>query len=186
MFAASWMAFRQAVCHAAGVEASITIITTKAVDPDQFEEMRLDERRERSAGWKLFPLRSGRYLETFLMKATRSDFGIFGSAEHPVDANGVSVRTCVIMKSEVPAAVSELTAMVEQKPDETARVLVKHGGNTADPGRVHDALTSGDWPESGDPAEETAAFVFHLLEHARIADRARKGICIEYRGRVTV
>ncbi len=168
-----------------GVDASITIITTKAVDPDQFEDMSLAERRERSAGWKLFPLRSGRYLETFLMKATGSDFGVFGSSESPVDANGVAVKTSVIMKDEIPALLSALTAMVEQKPDETAQLLVTHGGGTADLGRVRAALTSGTWPESGDPTEETAAFVFQLLEHARIADMARKGICFEYRGQVT-
>ena len=178
------MVFATAFLHDVGVESSITIITTKAIDPDQFEDMSLQERRERSAGWKMFPLRSGRLLETFLMKATGADFGIFGSAGRPVDANGVTVKTTVLFKSEIPAAVATLTAMVEQKPDETAQLLVNHGGDTADVARVREALTSGTWPENGDPAEETAAFAFKVLELARLSEMAHKGICFEYRGEV--
>jgi hypothetical protein len=166
------------------MEATITILTTKAEDPDQFEDMSLEGRRERSVGWKRFPLRSGRYMTTFLMKATDSDFGMFGSAELPVDGDGVIVRTHVLMRSEVPAAVLRLTAMVEEQPDETAEALVKHGGNTASLGRVREGLRSGTWPESGDPAEETAAFAFHLLALARVAAETRKGVCFEYRGQV--
>jgi len=170
----------------AAVEASITIITTKANDPDQFEEMPLEDRRQRSAGWKMFPLRSGRFLDTFLMKATNSDFGVFASAERPVDANGIPVTTSVIMKTTVPQILPELITMVEQKPDETAELLARHGGSNANVARIREALTSGIWPTSGDPAEETAAFAFHLLAFARIADMARYGLCLEYRGQVTV
>lgn len=168
------------------MDASITIITTKANDPDQFEEMPLEERRQRSAGWKMFPLRSGRFLDTFLMKTTNSDFGVFASAERPVDADGVPLKTNVIMKATVPQILPELIAMVEQKPDETAEALAKHSGNNANVGRIREALTSGIWPTSGDPAEETAAFAFHLLAFARIADMARYGLCLEYRGQVAV
>jgi hypothetical protein len=167
------------------VEPSITIITTEAHDPDQFETMRLDERRERSAGWKVFPLRSGRYLESFLMKATNCDFGVFGSSERPVDDNGVAVETSVIMSSSIPSVVPELVRMVEQKPDETAEVLAKHGGSTANLGRIRDGLKSGTWPTSGDPAEEAAAFAFYLLKYARIAEQSLKGVCFEYRGEVS-
>jgi len=179
------MVFPGAFCHDVGVEASITIITTEAHDPDQFEAMRLDERRERSAGWKMFPLRSGRYLETFLMKATNSDFGVFGSAERPVDDDGTTVKTSVIMSSSIPGVVPELVEMVEQRPDETAQALAKHGGGTANLGRIRDGLKSGTWPTSRDPAEEAAAFAFYLLKYARIAEQSLKGVCFEYRGQVT-
>jgi hypothetical protein len=177
--------FRVASCQDGDVETSITIITTEANDPDQFEDMPLEERRERSAGWKKLPLHSGKYLERFFMLATDSDFQLFASGERPVDAAGETVTTRVIMKSSIPEVLPGLIALVEQKPDATAELLKKHGGDTADLGRVHDGLATGTWPESGDPAEEAAAFAFHLLQFARIAEESRKGICFEYRGQVT-
>ena len=72
------------------------------------------------------------------------------------------------------------------KPDETARALIERGGGKADLARVTEALTTGNWPESGDAAEETAAFTFQLLKHARFAKTDLRGICLEYRGDVTV
>ncbi len=164
------------------MEPSITIITTTAKDPDQFEGMHLTERRERSVGWKQFPLRSGVYLDAFLMSATNSEFGVFGSAEKEVDAEGVEVKTRLIVSESVPLILPELAVMVEQKPDETARALVKHGGGAADVVRVTEALTTGAWPTGDDPAEEAAAFAFHLLTYARLAEETMKGICLEYRG----
>jgi len=167
------------------VDASITIITTEANDPDQFEEMSLEERRERSAGWKKLMLRSGRYLERFYMLATDSDFQLFASSEQPEDASGVPVTTRVIMRSSIPEILPRLIALVEQTPDETAALLAKHGGGSADLGRVREGLASGTWPDSGDPAEEAAAFAFHLLAFARIAEESGTGICFEYRGQVS-
>lgn len=90
------MEFAAAPCHHYGVDASITIISTFADDPDSFESMRLDERRQRSGGWKEFPLRSQRFLDTFLMAATGSDFGVFPSAQEPLDSRKVKVKTRVI------------------------------------------------------------------------------------------
>ncbi|MBA3462808.1 MAG: hypothetical protein H0T46_22825 [Deltaproteobacteria bacterium] len=164
------------------MEPSVTIITTAAKDPDQFEGMLLTERRERSVGWKKFPLRSGVYLDAFLVSATDSDFGVFGSAEEEVDAEGIKVRTRLIVSESIPQILPMLMTMVEEKPDETARALVKHGGGTADVVRVTEALTSGAWPSGNDPAEEAAAFAHQLLTYARLAEETLKGICLEYRG----
>lgn len=147
--------------------------------------MLLDERRECSAGWKMFPVGSARFLDTFLIKATSSDFGVFSSDERPVDDKGVAVETGVIMSSSTPKILPGLVAIVEEKPDETIEALAKHGGSTANLGRAREALTSGTWPTSGDPAEEAAAFAFYLLKHARIAERSLKGVCFEYRGQLT-
>jgi len=168
------------------VETTLTILCTEAEDPDQFEAMTLDERRERSGGWKTFPLRSRRMVDTFLLKATRSDFGVFDSAELPVDDAGVAVKTCVIMRSSIREVVASLETMIERRPTETALALTKHGGGTADLGLVTAALTSGAWPTSGDPAEETAAFAFQLLVYARFALEDLRGVCWEFRGSVAL
>jgi hypothetical protein len=168
------------------VDASITIITTTAEDPDQFENLSLEERRENSGGWKKFPLRSGRFVDTFLMKATDSDFSVFDSADEPRDPDGFAVHTCMISREDIPRVISDLEALLLQKPEETARALVELGQGRADLARVLDALQNGAWPESGDPAEEAAAFAFHLLFYARRAERDLNGVCWEYRGDVRV
>jgi len=172
-------------CHDGPVQTTLTILCSEADDPDQFEATTLDERRERSGGWKTFSLRSRRMVDTFLLKATCSDFGVFDSAELPVDDAGVAVKTCVIMRSSIRQVVACLETMVERRPTETALALINHGG-TADLGLVTAALTSGAWPTSGDPAEETAAFAFQLLVYARYALEDLRGVCWEFRGDVAL
>ena len=171
-------------CHDWAVSASITIIACPAEDPDSFEEMRLDERRNRSAGWATFPLRSGRYVDTLLMKATNTDFGIFESAEKEIDENGDTVESNMIARVTIIEVLPLLEALVEANADETARALWTHGGGTADLARVCEALRSDAWPESGDPADEAAAFAHQLLKHARYAVDYLDGVCWEYRGDV--
>lgn len=167
------------------MSASITIIIVPAEDPDSFEAMYLDERRHRSGGWVAFPLQSGRYPDTFLMKATDSDLGVFGGADDTDDA-GEKLVTCMIDHLTLVESLPYLEALVEAKTDETARALVAHGGGSADLARVAEGLRSGTWPTSGDPAEEAAAFAHHLLKSARVAQKDRMGVCWELRGQIVV
>ena len=168
------------------MDPSITIICTEADDPDQFERMSLTERRERSGGWKTFPLRSGRFIDTFFMAATDSDFGVFDSADALVDGDGVTVKTCMIVKDSIPQIIPMLEVLVEQRPGETARALVAHGGGSADPEQVAAVLGSGEWPDSDDPAAEAAAFARQLLTYARYANDDLRGVCWEFRGEPTI
>lgn len=167
------------------VNASITIIAVPAEDPDSFESMYTDERRHRSAGWKTFQPRSGRMLDTFLMKATSSDLGVF-ECEPEVEPDGQKLQTCLIDRSTLVQVLPKIEALVETNAAETARALQSHGGGAADLARVTAALASGTWPDSGDPAEETAAFAHHLLKYARIATQERRGVCWEFRGEFVV
>jgi hypothetical protein len=98
------------------VSPSITIIIVPAEDPDTFEAMYLDERRHRSGGWTCFSVRSGRYLDTFLMKATDSDLGVFASADD-VDSAGEKLVSCLIDRE----------TLLEVLPDETARCCCAEG-----------------------------------------------------------
>jgi hypothetical protein len=180
------MEFEPRLCHDWGVVATITIISTRADDPDSFEKMSLDERREASGGWKVFPVRSGRAIDTFLMAATDSDFAVFASDIKLVDDEGASVRTNMISRGDVKRGIPDLEDLVERNPDKTARALVAHGGHRADLARVLAALSSDTWPEGGDPAEEAAAFAYHLLKHARVAKGDVDGVCWEFRGTVVV
>ena len=166
------------------MSATITIISTKADDPDSFEDMSLSERRTASGGWKVFPVRSGRALDTFLMKATKSDFGVFESDISLKDKDGTKVQSNMIVRASIPGVIKDLERLVEKNPDKTAKALVAHGGDRADLARVLAALTSDEWPEGGDPAEEAAAFAHHLLNAARVAKGDLDGVVWEYRGTV--
>lgn len=166
------------------MEVSVTIIATPAEDHDTFEEMSLEDRKRRSGGYETFPVRSGRALDTFVMQATGTDLSVFESSDEKVDKDGHAVQSCVITEDVVPDVVGRLVALVETNVDETARALRKHGGGTADPARVVEALRSGTWPSSGDAAEEAAAFAHQLLKYARFAEEDLIGLCWEYRGKI--
>ena len=161
------------------MSSSITLIVVPAEDADSFEAMPVDERRQRS--WQTFPVRCGRYLCTFLMTATDTDLGVFGG-EPEIEQDGQQLEACMIDREMLVEVLPQIEAMVEADADETARVLHAHGGGTADLARVVDALKTGAWPESGDPAEEAAAFARHLLSYARVAKQEQMGVCWEYRG----
>jgi len=166
------------------VEASVTIIATPAEDHDAFEEMSLEDRKRRSGGYETFPVRSGRALDTFVMQATGVELSVFESSEEEVDKDGRTVQSCVITEDIIPDVVTRLVALVETKADKTVQALCKHGGGTADPARVAEALRSGAWPTSGDAAEEAAAFAHQLLKYARFAEEDLIGLCWEYQGKI--
>lgn len=163
-----------------GARAAVTIITTPADDLDAFEAMDVDERRRSSGGWKRFPVRSCRLLDTFFMFATHSDLGVFGCA--PEHFAGDPLTTCLWPRAQVVDVLPRLEMLVEANADATVGLLREHGGGLADPARIAAALRTGTWPESGDPAEEAAAFAYHLMHHARAAQADRMGVCWEYRG----
>lgn len=138
--------------------------------------------RERSC--KVFSVRSGRYLETFLMKATGADFSIFDSTIVATDKNGTEVKTSVICDGDIGHVIEDLATLVEKHTEQTAKALVEHGPGGASIETIVNALKSGAWPLDGDAATEAAAFAHHLLKYARIADGDATGVCWEYRGPV--
>ena len=156
---------------------SLTLIIVHVTDPDSFERLSLEDRRRQSLGWKTFEIRSGRFLDTFLMKATGTDLGEFSYGESS-DSEGVPLTTCFIDEVTLPRDLETLEGFLS---DETAAQLCVHAGR-ADRVRVKRALQTGDWPDGGNPAEEAAAFAFHLLESAREAIRHKMGLCLEHRG----
>jgi hypothetical protein len=168
------------------VGATITIISTKADDPDSFEEMTLLERGTNSSGFKMFPVRSGRAIDTFLMAATKSDFGVFESSEVLKDKEGRKVHSNMIARASMPGVIKDLERLVEKKPDKTAKALVAHAKGKSDLARVLAALESDEWPEGGDPAEEAAAFAHHLLNAARDAKQYLNGVVWEFRGTIVI
>ena len=165
--------------------ATITIITTKAADPDQFESMYNDERRRRSGGWETFPSRSGGLPGNFFLLATKVDLGVFESAPEVDIDTEEKLQTCMIDKATLLRVIPKLEELVERNTEATARALVAQGGNSADLARVTETLRSGAWPEGDDPAEEAAAFAHNLLKYARTAAELQMGICWEYRGEFT-
>jgi hypothetical protein len=166
-----------------GTTACITIISCDGDDPDAFEEMSRPERRERSGGWKRFPLRSGKRLDTFLMKATHVDLWVFECATDE-DPDGEEFATDFMPTSAVVEKLPTLARLVEAEPDDTARLLHVHGGGTGDLARITHALRTGEWPTTTDPAEEAAAFAFNLLTYARYAEQSLMGVAWEVRGEV--
>ncbi len=161
------------------------MIVVPADDPDAFEDLFLAERKSRSRGWVIFPVRCGRYLETFFMKATSSDLGVAECDEHEDDDTGEKFETNVIDRDTLAEVLPKLRTLVEKKPEKTAKALHAHGGGKGDVSRVSAALKSGEWPEDGDAAQEAAAFAHHLLESAERAVTNQMGVCWEYRGTLT-
>lgn len=164
------------------MSATLTIIVTPADDEEAFESMTVDERRRNGHEWEEFPLGSGHLLETFFMKATSSDLGVFGCEDRKRE--GVLLQTSVLFKDVVVAAIPDLEALLDENAEATARALLTHGNGKSELARISAALRSGTWPESGDPAEESAAFARQLLNHAVLARDAGMGVCWEYRGKV--
>ena len=160
---------------------SITIIILRAADPDEFDAIPYYARKEVSAGWKDLPARSGRLLDTFLMKATDSDFSMFQD-EMDEDEDKLAFVSCLIARSDLVRILPELESLIEKNAARTARALRVHGGNKASLASIKGALASGEWPDSGDPAVEAAAFAHHLLAFARTAVEHKLAVCVEYHG----
>jgi hypothetical protein len=165
---------------------TLTIIATPVEEPDSFLSMDLDARRDCGGGWKVFPVGSRLYLDSFLMLATDSDFGVF---EEPDDSDslangGGKMVTCFIDRDTLKGVLPRIANLVEKNAKKTALALFEHGKKQGDLLRIEEALKSGDWPQNGDPAEEAAAFGHYLLRYARIAEQKKMGVCWEYRGPV--
>ena len=168
------------------VTPTVTIVVVPTGDtPDGFEAMSVDERRAASRGaWETFPLRSGRLLDTFLMKATGVDLGVLRCEDRKRE--GQVLQTSLWPRSTIVEVIRDLAGLVEKRPDDTAKALRKHGGDVATLARVTRALKSGAWPDAGDPAVEAAAFTHQLLGYARLAKAEKMGLCWEFRGDVVV
>ncbi len=179
------MAFGTRSCDARDVSKrkapSITIIILRAGAPEELDAIPYYARKQESSGWKDLPARSGRFLDTFLMKSTNSDFSIFQAALD-VDEDKLPFVTRLIVPIDLVRVVPELEPLIEKHADKTASALRAHGGNTASLASIKAALASGDWPDSGDPAVEAAAFAHHLLGFARTAVEYTLAVCVEYHG----
>src|ERR1043165_5689448 len=79
---------------------SITIMILRASDPGELDAIPFYARKEESSGWKDLPARSGRLLDTFLMKATDSDFSIF-QGDMDEDEDKLAFVTCLIARGDV-------------------------------------------------------------------------------------
>lgn len=163
--------------------ATITFIVCDGADPDEFEAIDIEERRRNGGGWETFDVKSGVMLCTFLMGATHHDFGVFGAADE-VDHAGEKVDTAVIFNEGLREVLPILERLVETERGVTVQALYVHGGCTGDMSRITEILRTGEWPTTGDAADEAAAFAFHLLAHGRTALAANLGVCWEYRGEI--
>ena len=132
------------------------MIIVPAETPDSFEEMVLAQRKQGSYGWVHFPIRSGRYVDVFFLRATRSDLGVFQCAER-TDDDDQKLETSLIDRSTISKMLPKLEALVEKNAKETARALRAHADAKGDVARVLEALKTGEWPKRGTAAEEAAA-----------------------------
>ena len=155
---------------------TLTLISLTITDPDSFEQLSLEERRSYGGSWT-YPVGSGRPLDTFLMKATKSDLGVFA-----FDKASDGSETCMIDQSTLVDDIAPLERLVETKRIETARALHEHGKKAGSLTQIEAALQSGTWPTNGDAAEEAAAFAHHLLRCARFGMENHMGVCWEVRG----
>ncbi|MCA9579083.1 MAG: hypothetical protein R3B40_27015 [Polyangiales bacterium] len=166
------------------MSATVTIIVTPADDEEAFESMTVDERRRNGHEWVEFQLGSGRLLDTFFMKATDVDLSVLACGDRRRE--GGVLQTNLLARENVARVIAQLEKLLEVDADATARALGAHAGAGSDVERVAAALSSGTWPDGGDPAEESAAFARQLLVHAVLARDAGMGVCWEYRGKVRV
>lgn len=166
------------------MSATVTLIVVPAEHPDDLERMYIDQRKQDSKEWQAFPLRSGRLLDTFFMKATSSDLGVFGCEDREDD--DVALTTRLLTRATVVEMLPDLRGLVETHADATARALQKHGGGETDLALISAALASGTWPTTGDVAVEAAAFARQLLIRAVQAQEVKMALCWEFRGDVRI
>lgn len=166
------------------MSATITFIVTPADDEEEFENTGVEDRKRNGREWDEFPVKSGRLLETFFMKATKSDLTVIACPDRKRE--GRPLKTRLLVREVVPEVIPDLEELVEKNADATARALQKHGGGKADLARISAALKSEAWPDTDDAAEEAAAFAYQLLWFTRAAKKAKMGLCWEYRGDVKV
>lgn len=133
-----------------------------------------------------FAIKSGRYIDTFFMKATKSDLGVLECNAHTDEDTDEKFETNLIDRKTLLEVIPKLGTLVEKNAVKTAKALHAHGGGKGDIARISAALESDEWPKSGDPAEEAAAFAHQLLKSARSAQEDRMGVCWEFRGRLTL
>ena len=167
------------LCHHRGVSSTITIISLAVESPKELEEMSLATRRTTGRHWT-FPIKSGVLLDLFFMHATKSDFGVYAAGEY--FEGDKPLATYMIDHKTLVKQVAKLEKLVEKNAAETAKKLHEHGKKSGDLARIEAALGSDDWPTSGDPAEEAAAFGHYLLLCAREGAEYDLGACWEYRG----
>lgn len=161
--------------------SSVTIVQRWITSFDDLDALAVADRRDSGCfGWATFPIRSGALLDTFLLLATGCDLGM--SAYEPEDDQGTPLQSSFLDGPGLPSAIAQLAILVESDAAITLAQLRDHGGGTADPVRLEAALRGGAWPESGDPAEEAAAFAHQLLARARDALQFRAGLLVEHRG----
>jgi hypothetical protein len=154
------------------------MIVVPAEVPDDLERMYVDQRKQDSKEWETFPLRSGRFLDTFLMAATNADLGVLACEDREDgDEADVPFKTRLLTRPTVVEALPDLEALVEANAHTTARALQKHGGGTTDLELISAALKTGAWPETRDPAVEAAAFAHQLLLRARQAISVKMAVC---------
>lgn len=165
-----------------GAPASVEIFALPIADADALEQLSLVERRELAGRTrKRFVVRSGHYLDAFFLRALQIDLAV--GLERPTrDDDGAMLRSGFIDEESLREIVPTLARCLEAETARTIECLHAHGGGTADRDRIRAALARGDWPESEDPAEEAAAFAFHWLERARLAESVLIGLCWEWRG----
>ncbi len=159
--------------------ATITIISLPVVDPDSFERLSIEERRTHGPTGT-FPISGGTPPDTFLMKATKTDLGVFENGASS-DSSG-ALSTCMIDGGTLASDIADLEDLVEAHPAQTARALYEHGQKTGDLSKIEAALRTGAWPATREPAEEAAAFAFQLLRAARYGKDHTMGVCWELRG----
>jgi len=165
------------------VAATITLISLTVEGPDEFDDMSLSERR-RFGPSSTYPVNSGIAVDTFLMKATDTDLGVFDAGETRED--GDTVASSLIDRETLASDLPRLERLVETNAAETARALHEYGKERGDLAKIKAALETGEWPTSGDPAEEAAAFARQLLGCARLGKDHLFGVCWEFRGEVAL
>lgn len=165
------------------IASSVTILQVPTQGHDEFEALTLSDRRRKGGGYETFPLRSGRRLCTFAMKALSADFGVLHCRDER-GQDGERVDTNLIADIDLSDVLADLEARFITNADETIAQLLAHDENRSNAAQVTAALTSGTWPATGDAAEESAAFIHHLMKAMRKAMERKMGVCWEYRGEI--
>ncbi len=161
----------------------MTILQVPTEGHDEFEALTLDERRKQGGGYETFPLRSGRRLCTFAMKATNGDFGVLGCRDER-GKDGERVDTNLSADVDLADVLADLEELFITKADQTIAQLLALDESQSSAAQIAAALTTGSWPSTGDAAEETAAFIHHLMKAMRAAKEKKLGVCWEYRGEI--
>jgi hypothetical protein len=157
---------------------TLTLLLTRAEDPDELDEMSYEDRRANGGGLTEIELLYPGDPDTLVRMALAIDQGVYGAAR--VWDNTCVEKTAAIFATDVEDA-AELLRPHLADPHALAKRFIEYAASGEDPARVARAFVEEMKDPARGPAEEAAAYVRLFLEYVPVARQLEMAIAWEIR-----